>query len=106
LRIRNGVTKYLLRRVLRGRVPAEVLTRPKRGFAIPLVAWTSKHLPGFFRERLGDGGRLADVAIDRGAVQSLLTLYERGGRQDHCQRLWGLAVLDGALRRLSPPVTR
>ena len=101
LRIRNGVTKSLLRRTLRDRVPDEVLTRPKQGFAVPLLAWTSKHLPGFFRDRLGNADRLAEVGIDRNAVGSLLALFERRLRQDHCHRLWALAVLDGTLRRLN-----
>ena len=35
LRFRDGKTKYLLKRALEGRVPAEVLTRPKQGFAVP-----------------------------------------------------------------------
>jgi asparagine synthase (glutamine-hydrolysing) len=48
LRFRGGVTKYLLKRVLKGRVPDEVLTRPKQGFAVPLQAWFSRELPGSF----------------------------------------------------------
>src|SRR5439155_24321793 len=58
LRMRGDQTKYLFRRVLRGRVPDEVLTRPKQGFAVPLRSWFGERLPGFFRDRLGNGSRL------------------------------------------------
>jgi asparagine synthase (glutamine-hydrolysing) len=100
LRLRSGRTKYLLKRVLRGKVPDEVLTRPKHGFSVPLEAWFSQRLPTFFDDALADGGRLADVSIRPSYVRGLLDVYRRQRRADHCQRLWGLVVLDGFLRRL------
>jgi asparagine synthetase B (glutamine-hydrolysing) len=36
LRMRGSKGKYILKRVLRGRIPDTVLTRPKRGFGVPL----------------------------------------------------------------------
>ena len=101
LRLRSGETKYLLKRVLRGRVPEEVLTRPKQGFGVPLEAWFSERLPGFFWDMLGDGSRLAAVGIRQSSVRALMELYSQRRRSDHCQRLWALVVLDQYLRRLS-----
>ena len=100
LRLRSGQTKYLLRRALGGRLPREILTRPKQGFAVPLEAWFDRRLPDFFHDSLGDAGRLADVGIERSAVRALLDVYAKRRRQDHCRRLWALAVLDRTLRRL------
>jgi len=99
-RMRCGETKYLLRRILSGRVPAEVLTRPKQGFGVPLRSWFGERLPGFFRERLDDGRTLEEIGIRSRAVRGLVDLFERLGREDHCHRLWALAVLDSAARRL------
>jgi asparagine synthase (glutamine-hydrolysing) len=98
LRLRGGETKYLLKRVLRDRVPRDVLVRPKQGFAVPLDAWFNGRLAGFFHDVLGDAGRLADIGIRPSALRSLMERYTTGRRQDHRQRLWALAVLDGALR--------
>jgi asparagine synthase (glutamine-hydrolysing) len=42
---RNGVRKFLLRRAAQGLVPAEVLTRPKKGFGIPLARWLRQMPP-------------------------------------------------------------
>jgi asparagine synthase (glutamine-hydrolysing) len=103
LRMRSGVGKYLLKRALRGRIPAELLTRPKQGFGVPLEAWFSGSIPGFFRDQLGDGGRLATIGIERKAVQELHDLFEQTGRRDYCERLWALVVLDRALQRLFGP---
>jgi asparagine synthase (glutamine-hydrolysing) len=37
--VRNGITKYLLRRVLYRYVPKPLIDRPKRGFTVPLETW-------------------------------------------------------------------
>ena len=101
LRLRSGKTKYLLKRVLNGRVPEEVLTRPKQGFGVPLEAWFSERLPGFFWDMLGDGSRLEVVGIRPSSVRALMELYSQRRRSDQCRRLWALVVLDQYLRRLS-----
>ena len=101
LRLRSRETKYILKRALQGRVPSEVLTRPKQGFGVPLEVWFAGRLPGFFHDTLGDGNRLADVGIRPSSVRALLDRYARSQRSDHCRRLWALAVLDGALQQLS-----
>ena len=42
---RNGVRKFLLRRAAQNLVPAEVLSRPKKGFGIPLARWLRQMPP-------------------------------------------------------------
>jgi len=101
LQFSSGETKYLLKRALRGRVPPEALIRPKQGFAVPLETWFTERLPGFFQDLLAETSRLTDVGIRPSSVRSLMELYTRRRRSDHCRRLWALAVLDRALRRLS-----
>jgi asparagine synthase (glutamine-hydrolysing) len=100
LRLRAGETKHLLKRVLRGRLPDEVLNRPKQGFAVPLEVWFAERLPGFFQDQLGDGSRLASVGVRPPAVRRLLEAFTRSRRQDHCRRLWALVVLDRVLHQL------
>src|SRR5476649_1599166 len=39
LRVRNGETKWLLRRVLDRYVPRALVERPKMGFGVPLADW-------------------------------------------------------------------
>jgi asparagine synthase (glutamine-hydrolysing) len=101
LRFNAGETKYLLKRVLRGRVPPEVLSRPKQGFGVPLQSWFENALPAFFQTLVDRADRMADVGIRPSAVRSLVDLYTRKRRSDHCHQLWALTVLDRTLRRLS-----
>jgi len=100
LRMGGGQTKYLLRRILHGRVPDEVLARPKWGFGVPIRSWFGERLRGFFRDRLGNGRRLEEIGIRPEPVRALLDLFEQRGREDHCYRLWALTALDSATRRL------
>lgn len=39
MKYRNGQRKYLLKQAVRGLLPGEILSRPKKGFGIPLSAW-------------------------------------------------------------------
>jgi len=103
LRIRGGTAKYLLKRVLEGRVPAEVLTRAKQGFAVPLESWFSGSIPGFFRDELADTSHLAGVGISRPEIGRLFERFEATRRRDYCDRLWALVVLNRAVRRLLGP---
>lgn len=48
LKYRNGTGKYLLKKVLSRRLPADIVNRPKKGFGIPLALWlreVPKHIP-------------------------------------------------------------
>ncbi len=100
LRLRAGISKYLFKRVLVGRVPGEVLTRPKQGFAVPLESWFSGSVPGFFRDELADSSHLTGIGLHRPALSRLLDRFEQTRRRDYCERLWALTVLNRALQRL------
>ncbi|MBR0695281.1 asparagine synthase (glutamine-hydrolyzing) [Bradyrhizobium lablabi] len=39
LKYRNGVGKYLLKKVLARKIPSNLVSRPKKGFGIPLALW-------------------------------------------------------------------
>ena len=38
-KVKNGISKYLLKRSMRGYLPDEILDRTKKGFAMPLTKW-------------------------------------------------------------------
>jgi asparagine synthase (glutamine-hydrolysing) len=105
LQLRDGNTKYLLKHALEGRVPADVLTRPKQGFAVPLESWFSGSVPGFFRDELADTSWLAGVGIQRAEVSRLLDRFTETRRRDYSERLWALVVLNRAVRRLLGPTS-
>jgi asparagine synthase (glutamine-hydrolysing) len=78
--------KKLLREVLQGLVPAEVLNARKKGFGVPISSWLAGPLRGFAQDRiLACAG--PDGWFDRGTIVRLFD--EHGsGRRDHAQLLW------------------
>lgn len=58
LKLRNGTTKYLLKRALAKILPPEIIRRPKKGFGSPIGSWfqSGRIAPsapeGFLREKL------------------------------------------------------
>ena len=88
MNLRAGATKGVLKQAMRGTLPAGIIDRPKRGFAIPLGYWFRGRLGTYAHELL-----LGDCAKRRGlfepvAIQNLLARHSRGESLD--LQLWTL----------------
>jgi asparagine synthase (glutamine-hydrolysing) len=108
LKLKNGQTKYLLRRVLERSVPRSISERGKRGFAAPIGAWLRGPLAAMTHELLLDG-RLRDRGIFNPHEVSRIWAEHRTGRADHPHRLWQLVMLELWFRRFidaAPAPTR
>jgi asparagine synthase (glutamine-hydrolysing) len=97
-KLRGQRGKYLLKRAAKGKVPDEVIERPKQGFAIPLASW----LAGPLRARVESvlaGSPLWDLRVLSRAT--FITWYHqhRMRRSDRSKPLWALLVLDHWVRR-------
>ncbi len=93
LKLKNGRSKYLLRRVLDRRVPRDIIDRPKRGFAAPIGEWLRGPLAGLTSELLLDG-RLRDRGIFDPREVARIWDDHRTRRADHPHRLWQLVMLE------------
>jgi asparagine synthase (glutamine-hydrolysing) len=92
LRVTPTESKRLFRRAIRGLVPDAVLTRPKRGFEVPLGRWFRGPLRHRIEElRMRRSG--IESFVDRTAVNRLIAEHSVG-RRDHSGQLWRLIVLD------------
>ena len=93
LKLKNGRTKYLLRRLLERRVPRSITERGKSGFAAPIGDWLRGPLAGMAAGLLLDG-RLRDRGLfNTGEVQRLWDEH-RTRRAEHPHRLWQLLMLE------------
>jgi asparagine synthase (glutamine-hydrolysing) len=79
LKLRDGVTKFLLKKALEPLLPAEIIHRKKKGFGTPVGAW--------FRS-----GRIAPAAADPFTAAKLAA--HRSGRSDERLFLWCQLALD------------
>ena len=94
LALRGGAGKRLFKRALAGVVPETILTRPKKGFSVPLTYWFGEGLGEFLGDHLLGPRSLAAGFIDRGAVERLFTLFRRTRRDDYLGQLWSLLVYE------------
>lgn len=91
MKFRSGQSKYLLRKLMKGILPEEILARSKMGFGIPVGRWMRGPLRPLVEDAL-----LAmpeRPGVDRSIVQ-LLVHEHLSGRADHTPRLWALLMLE------------
>jgi asparagine synthase (glutamine-hydrolysing) len=96
-RIRDGQTKWLLRRVLDRYVPRSLVERPKMGFGVPLADWLRGPLRDWAEDLLQPsrlGGGLLDVA----AARRLWTEH-LSGRRNWSYAVWTLLMFEAWRRR-------
>jgi asparagine synthase (glutamine-hydrolysing) len=93
LKLRGRVTKYLLKRALRGRLPDEILDRPKKGFGVPLGHWIYGPLRGLFQEVLAPE-KIRREGIFRPEFVGRLLGEHLSGRRDHRKLLWNLFMFE------------
>ncbi|MBI4271484.1 MAG: asparagine synthase (glutamine-hydrolyzing) [Candidatus Rokubacteria bacterium] len=88
LQLRDGTTKYIFKRALRGILPDAIIDRPKHGFAVPLARWFRGKLGGFVRDLLLSERSRQRGILDPAYVERLLQRHERGRDLDF--HLWTL----------------
>jgi asparagine synthase (glutamine-hydrolysing) len=89
LRGRKG--KYILKKAVAGLLPSEILSRPKKGFGIPIAEWLKGRLNPLLNDKLAPK-RLYDQGIfESEYVQRLIKEHE-SGKASHHKELWTLLV--------------
>jgi asparagine synthase (glutamine-hydrolysing) len=88
LKVKDGIGKYLLKRLAERYLPRELIYRPKMGFGIPLATWLRGPLASLVRDTLADGR--APEPLDRAVVTETLIAFSAGGQ--HASRVWALLM--------------
>ena len=93
LKLSGLTTKVVLRRAMRGRLPAEILSRKKMGFPVPVGAWLRGAYAPLVQEFV-----LGERAMARGlfapdALRALVAAHA-AGQGNHAERLWMLLNLE------------
>lgn len=91
LKVANGKTKTLLKKVAARHVPSECIYRPKEGFSIPIKNWLCNEFRPLMEELLSD-----QVIRDQGIFQvntiKRLKQEHLAGTANHSHILWSLIV--------------
>jgi asparagine synthase (glutamine-hydrolysing) len=84
-------TKRILKAALRGIVPDAILSRPKKGFGIPVAAWIRGPLRPLFEDLFSRASLVRSGVLDPAAARALLDRHLAGG-VDLRKPLWTLAA--------------
>ena len=91
-KLRNGETKYLMKKVLSKYLPADCVYRPKMGFAVPLAQWLRGPLRTWAQELVHDDTLMSRVPLDKARVRRLVRQQTAGERESH-PFLWSVLML-------------
>ncbi len=93
VKVRNGVTKWILRQVLYRHVPPELIERPKMGFGIPLGEWLRGPLRDWAETLLGEQ-RLHEAGLLDAAMVRRYWQDHLDGRRNWQYLLWDVLMLE------------
>jgi asparagine synthase (glutamine-hydrolysing) len=72
IKTRNGTSKHILKKAVRGLLPDEIIDRPKQGFGVPVYEWIQDKLGEEARTELHNFCDQTDF-LDRKAVDDLIS---------------------------------
>ncbi|MEO6445709.1 MAG: asparagine synthase (glutamine-hydrolyzing) [Gemmatimonadaceae bacterium] len=93
MKLRGVTTKFILREAMKDLLPAEILSRKKMGFPVPVGAWFAGAYRHVVDEFVLSPRAAARGLFDMNAV-SLMVDRHLSGKQKHDERLWALVNLE------------
>ena len=98
MKVARGKGKAIFKKAFADMVPAEILHRRKKGFALPTDRWLAGRLHGFARDTLLGPRARARGLFRPEAVEDLLDRHRAG--ESHGERIWNLIVLETWYREM------
>jgi asparagine synthase (glutamine-hydrolysing) len=103
-KIRNGVSKYILKRTMASSLPAAVMTKRKQGFSVPLESWLRNYLKDDVLDTLRGGNQHG--IFERRAIDRIANAFFKGDdRRNH--QVWALYAFEHWYKQVhvrgSPP---
>ena len=92
-RLRDGTSKYLLKKVAEKYLPKEIIHRGKVGFDSPIGQWFKTDLSALTANFLSTEQITQSGLLDPAAVQSLLDIHN-SGKRDLSLHLWSIMALE------------
>jgi asparagine synthase (glutamine-hydrolysing) len=101
LKLRRFTLKYLLKKVMKGFLPKEIIERKKKGFGIPIAKWVKGPLRELFEDLLSYDKIEKEGILNPSYVSSLLQDH-LANKKDNRKQLWTLLVWELWTHRYNP----
>lgn len=93
LKIKNGESKYILKKAAEKWLPHKIIYRPKASFGAPIRSWISNDLKGMVDELLSEKA-IAKRGFVNYAVVKRLIENDRNGIEDNAYQIYQLLTLE------------
>jgi len=87
LKLKHGLSKWILRQVLYKYVPQKLIDRPKMGFSIPVGDWLRKDLRGWAETYIATDFLISQGIFRKEVIQNIWQQHLCGSH-DHSNKLW------------------
>jgi asparagine synthase (glutamine-hydrolysing) len=91
LKLKGFTGKYLLKELMKDKLPADIVYRPKKGFGIPVAKWLNQELKSWTDELLDSQFIKKQGIFNSEYVKQILTEH-RSHRVDQRKKLWTLLI--------------
>lgn len=92
-KLRDGISKYVLKKSIGPRLPEPLLKRKKMGFGIPIKHWFRDSLQSHAKDVLLSSNARARNWLSPDAISAVIDDHQKGGR-DLSRKIWALLVLE------------
>jgi len=99
MKLSDGEGKLVLKKAMEPWLPAEIMYRPKMGFAVPLAKWFRGPLAERVRSSL-TGERLLQTGMFEGRFLQHIVDAHQSGMRDYSATIWSLLMFESFLRNV------
>lgn len=97
-KMRNGETKYILKKVAERYLPKEIIYRPKTGFGAPVRKWITSDLEKVISENLSQSNIEKQGIFDFNKVSELIELNKQE-KVDASYSIWAILAIESWYRQ-------
>lgn len=92
-KLKNFRSKWILKNALKGRLPPEVLSKRKQGFAVPVAKWLKADLKGLLLDAFAKEKIEREGIFDHSYINDMCERFFRN-RDDLRKEIWGLFLFE------------
>lgn len=92
LKVKNGISKYILKKAVENIIPRENIYRPKMGFSVPLAKWFGDDLKKYTKAKLLKKDSFTGKLFDMEMISRLISLHSE--INDMGSKLWPILTLE------------
>ena len=97
-KIKNGTGKYIWKETIKNKVPAEIISRSKMGFVVPLHNIIKHEMKDIVEETILSSNSILQDRFDMEVVKKMLLDHSQG-KADYSNHIWSLLILELWMRK-------